>query len=137
MYFTFFIGNEIKLHPTSIARKDHLLENHIGDIISPPMTKARMAELGPFEAKDFEYSGNSWKQSSTDIVIAGLGWVSITGPGNAKIRVNVPQGTSVRTRKPLLPFEAQSSVAKFSGGRIIKTGKKVGANKVKQYGWRA
>jgi ribosome biogenesis GTPase A len=137
LYFTFFIANEIKLHPTSVARKEHLIENQLGDLISPPVSLERWKELGPFENIDFEVEGSSWKESSTDIVIAGLGWVSVTGPGKASIRVSVPAGTSVRMRPPLLPFEATYTTAKFSGGRIIKKSKKVGPNKVKQYGWRA
>jgi hypothetical protein len=67
-------------------------------------------------------------------VIAGLGWISITGPGILRIKVTVPEGTSVGLRTPLLPFEAQHSTVKFSGGRLQKKSKKNGE---KAYGWRA
>lgn len=68
------------------------------------------------------------------MVIPGLGWVTITGPGVAKIKVLAPEGTEVTLRPPLLPFEAKHTTAKFTGGKISKRSTKSGA---KSYGWRA
>lgn len=65
-------------------------------------------------------------------MIAGLGWVSITGPGKAVIRVTVPEGTHVSLRAPLLPFEAKSTTAKFTGGRFIKKSAKRGPDPNRQ-----
>ncbi len=73
--------------------------------------------------------GDSWKKSSTDIVIAGLGWVAVTGPGKVKIRVTVPQGTQVITRPALMPFEATTTAVGFTGGRLT--------NRTGGIGWRA
>lgn len=39
-----------------------------------------------------QITGDSWKKSSYDIVIAGLGWISVTGPGTALVRVTTPVG---------------------------------------------
>jgi hypothetical protein len=77
--------------------------------------------------------GQSWLQSSADVVISGLGWVSVTGTGHAKLRVTVPKGTLVKLRDAILPFEARSTTATFSGGRIVKKATKKGSS----YGWRA
>ena len=79
--------------------------------------------------------GDAWKKASADIVIAGLGWISITGPGVCRVKVSVPEGTSVGLRTPLLPFEASHTTAKFTGGRIQKRSKKGGDSK--SYGWRS
>ena len=68
------------------------------------------------------------------IVIAGLGWVSITGAGPCVIKVTAPAGTSISEREPLLPYEASHSTAKFTGGKIMKKSRKQGKQ---SYGWRA
>ncbi len=57
-------------------------------------------------------------------MVAGLGWVAVTGPGTCKVKVTVPKGTDVVLRDPLLPFEAKFTTASFSGGRIIKKSSK-------------
>lgn len=77
--------------------------------------------------------GDGWEQSSSDIVIPGLGWVSVTGVGTVKVRVTAPVGTEVTLRPALLPFEAKHTTAKFVGGRLEKKSRK----SVKTYGWRA
>lgn len=132
-FISTFISNEIKIHVTNSTKALSIAEKHMGTLIFPPMTYARWQELGPFENNDFDVEGQSWSQSSADIVISGLGWISITGPGHAKIRVTTPKGTLVKLRNAILPFEARSTTAKFSGGRIIKKSGK----KQSSYGWRA
>lgn len=42
-------------------------------LVNPPSSAERLAELGPFEERIFTVDGTGWTQSSTDIVIAGLG----------------------------------------------------------------
>lgn len=128
------MSNEVKLHPTDAAKADEFLEKHIGGLVFPPASLERLKELGPFESKYFDVEGEGWKQSKYDIVIAGLGWVSVTGSGMATLKVTVPVGTSVAMRPSLLPFEASHSTAKFTGGRLLKTS---GKSKGSAYGWRA
>ena len=72
----------------------------------------------------FAVSGESWRKSNTDIVIAGLGWISITGTGDCKLKVRAPAGIYVGERDALLPFEAPTSTAKFTGGRIHQRSRK-------------
>lgn len=134
-FFTFFMSNEVKLRPTDAAKAQDFLANHIGTLVGPPATPERLAELGPFETIDMEVTGDGWRKSETDIVIAGLGWVSVTGPGRCVVRLTVPKGTNVGLRPSLLPYEASHSTASFSGGRLMKKSRKSGANK--GYGWRA
>jgi ribosome biogenesis GTPase A len=133
-FFTFFISNNIKLHPTDSERAHDFVDRHIGSLIFPPATKERLADLGPFESHEMVVEGDSWKHSLTDIVIAGLGWIAVTGTGKCKVKVTVPTGTGVTLRSSLMPFEASHSTAKFTGGRIEKKSKRSGS---KSYGWRA
>ena len=62
-------------------------------------------------------------QASTDIAIAGLGWISITGAGRCRVAVTAPNGVTVQAREALLPFEASVTHARFTGGRIEQTGR--------------
>lgn len=134
-FFTFFVSNEVKLHQTMSSKVATFLEKHVGKLVTPPDSPERMAELGPYETTEFTIHGDSWKKASADVVIAGLGWVSITGTGPCRVRVSVPSQTGVQVREPLLPFEARFTTAKFTGGKLMKKSSKPG--KKKQYGWRA
>eukprot|EP01042_Synura_sphagnicola_P001100 gene1100-1238_t len=122
-FFTFFVSNEIRLHPTDAARADEFIKKHTGKLVFPPDTFERVEELGPYETIEFEIQGEGWLKSRQDIVISGLGWLSVTGSGQCKVRVTVPSGTSVAVRPSLMPYEAQHNTAKFTGGRLVKKGK--------------
>ena len=79
--------------------------------------------------------GEGWLKSSSDIVIAGLGWVAVTGVGPLKVRVTVPNGTAVGVREALLPFESGRSTATFTGGRILQRTNRRSARSTA--GWKA
>jgi 30S ribosome assembly GTPase len=133
-FFTFYVSNEVKLHVTDATKAENFINDHIGNLIFPPQTLQRLEALGPYKVVDLEIEGDSWEKAGSDIVIPGLGFVTVTGPGKLKVRVTVPEGTEVTLRQPLLPYEAKHTTAKYSGGRIIKKSKKAGR---KSYGWRA
>jgi hypothetical protein len=134
---TFFVSNEVKLHPTDTERVPDFLAAHTGTLVSPPHSPTRRDELGPYDSYIFDVEGKSWYESECDLVIAGLGWVSITGTGKCKVKITAPRGISVTQRPALLPFESTGSTAKFSGGRIVRKARKKGKGEKKSYGWRA
>jgi len=121
-FFTFFVSDQLKLHPTSAVKADDVIQRHVGDLLAPPATLERYKEIGPFVSQDVVISGESWKKSESDIVIAGLGWVSVTGPGTFTVRITTPEDTLVGLRTALLPYEAPLTTVKFSGGRLIRKG---------------
>ena len=45
-----------------------------------------MRELGPLLPTDISVSGNSFRESGTDVAIAGLGWVAVALDGAADLR---------------------------------------------------
>jgi hypothetical protein len=45
-FFTFFISNEVKLHPTDAVNAENFLSKHVGTLVSPPYTQERYQELG-------------------------------------------------------------------------------------------
>jgi hypothetical protein len=145
----------VNLHPTRAEKVDNLLRNHTGEMLFPPQNYNRVLELGPTEDFFFEVSiddclfvgsnlsciaklafhiycfklqieGHSWGKASKDIVIAGLGWMSITGPGpeSFTVKVTAPHGTTVRMRDPIMPFEARETTATHTGGRFVKKSSK-------------
>ena len=55
-FLTFFVSNEIKLHPTDSLKADEFLQKHIGTLVFPPSSMERLQELSPFESKYFSVS---------------------------------------------------------------------------------
>ena len=58
-------------------------------------------------SKDFAFEGSVSGQrgDAMDIVISGLGWLSLSGAGSATLKVSAPLGTLKLARRPsLLPF---------------------------------
>ena len=53
-FFTFWVSNEVKLHPTDASRVDEVTREHIGAFVDPPSSLERLKELGEFEESDFE-----------------------------------------------------------------------------------
>ena len=69
--------------PTSTSRADDVLEKHAGGLLSPPASLGRLRELGDFGETTFDISGRGWDEAACDIVLPGLGWVSVTGSGRS------------------------------------------------------
>jgi hypothetical protein len=136
--FTFFVANAIKLHLTSIDRADEYIHNHVGGVLTPPLGPGRLEELGKFDEHVIEIEGTGWKEASADISLTGLGWVAVTGPGTAQVKIRIPRGVGVSVRPPLMPFDIWASTASYTGGRAVrktpkgkfsgKRGKGVGRN---------
>jgi len=121
--FTFFVANDIKLHPTSSANADNFIETHTGALLTPPLQKRE--ESFEWEHHDVEIEGSGWKEAAADVSLCGLGWVAITGAGIARVRITVPKGIGVSVRPPLMPFDVWEVASRYTGGRAIrKTGKK-------------
>eukprot|EP00903_Cladosiphon_okamuranus_P021077 g19362.t1 len=123
---TFFVSNDVRLHPTDTRRVDDMLSQHVGkgQMIFPPFEPERLEELGALAPTDFDIVGAGWREAAADVVIAGLGWISVTGAGPVTLRVWAPRGVLVMAREPLLPYESWETTAKFTGGATVKKGRK-------------
>ena len=112
---------QVKLHPTSTAKADEVREKLAGtELLTPPFTRERLVELGELETRELTVAGEGWMHAGADVVLAGVGWFSVTGTGQCRLRVHVPRGTYVGLREPLMPFEARQTTSKATGGRIIR-----------------
>jgi len=130
-FFTFFVSNDIKLHPTDSSKADEFVEKHAGKFLTPPLEPGseRMQQIGEFEHHDIEIEGVGWKEAAADISLRGLGWVAVTGAGVAKVRISVPKGIGFSVRPPLMPFDVWDATAKYTGGRAVRKSSKTKTGK--------
>ncbi len=128
--FTFFVANDIKLHPTDSSRADEFAAKHAGTLLTPPLEPRGMQDIGEFDSHTIEIEGSGWKEAAADISLTGLGWVAVTGAGKANLRISVPKGIGISVRPPLMPYDIWEVAAKYTGAKAVrrptksKTGKR-------------
>lgn len=118
-FFTCFFAPTVKVHPGKVEGAEEFALRHVGELLTPPYSEDRFVNLGEWTSKSFTAEGGGWKKSCVDIVLSGLGWISVTGPGSVRLRVWVPRGVGVFTREPLMPFEAETGVSKYTGTAAV------------------
>lgn len=91
--FTVYTANDLDLHRTKLEKATAFYEKHVGGLLQPP----RPDEVADFpELVRFEFS----IKERTDIVFAGLGWITVTNPG--VVAGWAPKGVDVIKRKALI-----------------------------------
>ncbi|MBP3038943.1 ribosome biogenesis GTPase YqeH [Bacillaceae bacterium Marseille-Q3522] len=93
--FVCYFANELPIHRTKTEQAPDLYARHLGEMLTPPR-KASMNEFPPLVRNEFFI-----KEEKIDVVISGLGWITINQPG-AKIAVYVPKGVHAIVRKSLI-----------------------------------
>lgn len=94
--FVCYISNEILIHRTKLSNADQMYEKHLGGNLAPP-TKEEVDTLPELKKHTFNFLG----KNKIDIVISGLGWVTVDGEPT-DIDVYVPKGIGVHIRKALI-----------------------------------
>lgn len=92
--FTFYTPHQIELHRTKLVGADDFYPKHKGELLTPPSGSQAAEEYPQLVASEF-----SIKEKS-DIVIAGLGWVTIQNPGI--VTVWTPKEVDVIVRKSIV-----------------------------------
>lgn len=91
--FIAYVSNDLSIHRTKLLTADEFYQKHVGGLLQPP----RQDELASFpELIRFEFS----IKEKTDIVFAGLGWITVTEPG--VVAGWAPKGVDVLRRKALI-----------------------------------
>lgn len=127
--FTFYLANDVQIHPTDIVKVDEVLQKHAGTMLTPPGSYERMLELGDFDETTFEIKGRGWDEAACDLVLPGLGWVAVTGCGPCTIGVCLPAPVVPLQREPLIASEGgikgvmRNSYTKYTGTKL-RNGKK-------------
>ncbi|MGD6898988.1 ribosome biogenesis GTPase YqeH [Bacillus infantis] len=93
--FICHVSNEINIHRTKLENADELYEKHAGEMLTPPRPE-QMDEFPELVRHEFTV-----KEGKTDIVISGLGWVTVSEPGT-KVAAYVPKGVQAMVRKSLI-----------------------------------
>lgn len=93
--FMLYVSNDLQIHRTKLSNADTLYENHLGAMLSPPSGDS-IEKMPPFVRHEF-----SVKKAKTDIIISGLGWITIQHP-NVVVAVHAPQGVNVILRPSLI-----------------------------------
>lgn len=91
--FIAYVSNDLPIHRTKTVTADQFYQKHVGGLLQPP----RPDEVADFpELVRFEFS----IKEKTDIVFAGLGWITVTEPG--VVAGWAPKGVDVLRRKALI-----------------------------------
>ena len=91
--FTAYVSNDVDIHRTKLEKATEFYAKHAGGLLQPP----RVDEVEAFpELVRFEFS----IKEKTDIVFAGLGWITVSKPG--VVAGWAPKGVDVLRRKALI-----------------------------------
>lgn len=91
--FVTYVSNDLDIHRTKLEKADAFYEKHVGGLLTPP----QQDEVDEFpELVRFEFS----VKENTDIVFAGLGWITIDSP--CVVAGWAPKGVDVIRRKALI-----------------------------------
>ncbi|WP_133581108.1 ribosome biogenesis GTPase YqeH [Aureibacillus halotolerans] len=90
-----FMSNELHLHRTKLEKADELYQTHVGGLLQPPTEETRES-FPDLKEKSFSIS------EKTDIVISGLGWITIRPKNKVTVRVHAPEASGVFKRVPLI-----------------------------------
>ena len=94
--FTLYASNLVEIHRTKLSNADQLFEKHLGTLLKPP-----------FE-DNISIFNNQVKKSFTidsrkmDIVISGLGWITVNSDSGCKIDIRVPEEIEVFVRESII-----------------------------------
>ena len=94
--FTLYASNLVEIHRTKLSNADALFEKHLGTLLKPP-----------FE-DNVSIFNNQVKKSFTidsrkmDIVISGLGWITVNSDSGCKIDIHVPKEIEVFVRESII-----------------------------------
>jgi 30S ribosome assembly GTPase len=95
--FTVYAANQLDVHRTKLDNADNLYEKHLGTLLLPPLPgdsdELRRLYVHSFTIK----SGHP-----QDIVISGLGWITMRGLHFTTVKVHVPRGVDVHLRRALI-----------------------------------
>ncbi|CEM26007.1 unnamed protein product [Vitrella brassicaformis CCMP3155] len=113
-FTTVFASYGVTLHITQTVKAAHLLQRKAATFLYPPHLREDFESIQPFVRHRVEVFGGTFR-AWDDIVISGLGWISIAGDGKKVFDVWVPKGVKVFRRPAMLPFEMRRlGVTEFS-----------------------
>ncbi len=89
-----YVSNDLYIHRTKLENADELFEDQRGHLLKPTFDPEQTVELTT--------TSLSLGKEGMDIVISGLGWITIKGEKGAKLNVHVPKGVGVSKRDSII-----------------------------------
>lgn len=94
--FVCYFSNQIPIHRTKLDNAEHLYDNHLGTLLSPP-DEETLRQLPPLTEQSFRIP-----KGRTDIVYPGLGWISIVTEKEITVVAHSPTYVPVSLRKSFI-----------------------------------
>ncbi|KNA03281.1 hypothetical protein SOVF_210690 [Spinacia oleracea] len=101
IYVTIWASPNVSLHLGKIDNADETWRKHIGIRLQPPIGTDPLSEIGTWTEREFKVTGTSWDVNSSDLAVAGLGWVSLGLKGEATLKLWTYDTVEVVLREPL------------------------------------
>ncbi|MFD2657272.1 ribosome biogenesis GTPase YqeH [Gracilibacillus thailandensis] len=93
--FVCYFSNQLMIHRTKLEHADDFYDKHVGDLLEPPSPET-LEQLPPLEKQSVKIP-----KDKTDIVIPGLGWITVP-EGGITVSVHVPKGVQISLRPALI-----------------------------------
>ncbi|EIE24775.1 hypothetical protein COCSUDRAFT_10321, partial [Coccomyxa subellipsoidea C-169] len=105
LYLTVWASDDLTCHFGKTEGAEERYEKSLGTMLVPPLEQEH--KLGPLVPCQVTAQGTNWRQSSTDIAVAGLGWFAVGVSGEAEFNVWTHEGVAITTRAAVLPDYAR------------------------------
>ncbi|NVY96900.1 ribosome biogenesis GTPase YqeH [Lactobacillus sp. DCY120] len=89
--FLVYVENHLYIHRTKLENADDFYQRQLGELLNPPQDQQEFPPFDPQLIKTTEPS---------DILLAGLGWISV--PQGVQVRVYLPVGLTAEVRPALV-----------------------------------
>ena len=94
--FTLYASNLVEIHRTKLSNADALFEKHLGQMLKPPF-EDNISIFGKQVRKSFKIDNRKM-----DIVISGLGWITVNSDRGCEIDILVPEEIEVFVRESII-----------------------------------
>ena len=94
--FTLYASNLVEIHRTKLENADKLFEKHLGEMLNPPF-KDNLSIFDKQVKKRFEIDSRKM-----DIVISGLGWITVNSDSGCVLEISVPEEIEVFVRESII-----------------------------------
>ena len=94
--FTLYASNLVDIHRTKLSNADALFEKHLGTLLKPPF-EDNISIFKNQVKKNFKIDDRK-----IDIVISGLGWITVNSDSGCEIDIYVPEEIEVFVREAII-----------------------------------
>ena len=94
--FTLYASNLVDIHRTNLSNADALFEKHLGTLLKPPF-EDNISIFKNQVKKNFKIDDRK-----IDIVISGLGWITVNSDSGCEIDIYVPEEIEVFVRESII-----------------------------------